>query len=36
MFLGADFAIQEWEDSLALGKGWEEGEEGATKRENGA
>lgn len=28
MFLGADFSTQEWEDSLALGKGWEEGEEG--------
>lgn len=28
MFLGADFSTQEWEDSLALRKGWEEGEEG--------
>lgn len=31
MFLGADVSTQEQEDSLALGKGWEEGEEGATK-----
>lgn len=36
MFLGEDFDTQEWEVSLTLGKEWEEGEEGSTKRKNGA
>ena len=36
MLLGADFPTQERGQSRALGKGWEEGEEGATGREKDA